>query len=150
METRILGGFDGDFANSFPPYRGLSPATRGPAFATVFKQNGGIIVGSLVEPADGELRSAVNILDLPGGLGCEAGGDLMGPYDHQIWSSSGSKYACAWDYGRARVIQQPVESTQVRSEERRVGKEWVSRVDLGGRRISKKKKRTSTKERHNR
>src|SRR3546814_17478075 len=37
----------------------------------------------------------------------------MGPYDHQIWSSSGSKYACAWDYGRARVIQQPVESTQV-------------------------------------
>src|SRR3546814_2435205 len=60
-----------------------------------------------------EPRSAVNILDLPGGLGCEAGGDLMGPYDHQIWSSSGSKYACAWDYGRARVIQQPVESTQV-------------------------------------
>src|SRR3546814_19481547 len=59
------------------------------------------------------LPSAVNILDLPGGLGCEAGGDLMGPYDHQIWSSSGSKYACAWDYGRARVIQQPVESTQV-------------------------------------
>src|SRR3546814_8844833 len=92
-ENRILRGVDRDFANSFQPDRGLSPDTRGPPFATVFNQNGGIIVGSLVDPADGGLRSAVNILDLPGGLGCEAGGDLMGPYDHQIWSSSGSKYA---------------------------------------------------------
>src|SRR3546814_8058180 len=111
--TTLFRSVDRDFANSFQPDRGLSPDTRGPPFATVFNQNGGIIVGSLVDPADGGLRSAVNILDLSGGLGCEAGGDLMGPYDHQIWSSSGSKYACAWDYGRARVIQKPVESTQV-------------------------------------
>src|SRR3546814_11795003 len=31
-------------------------------------------------------------------------------------------------------------SSQLRSEERRVGKEWSVRVDLGGRRIIKKKK----------
>ncbi|MGN7724528.1 TonB-dependent receptor domain-containing protein [Luteimonas sp. 22616] len=112
-ENKILRGVDRDFANSFQPDRGLSPDTRGPPFATVFNQTGGIIIGSLVDPEDGESRTAVNLLDLPGGPGCEAGGDLMGPYDHQIWSSSGSKYACAWDYGRARVIQQPVESSQV-------------------------------------
>ncbi|MDN5782573.1 MAG: TonB-dependent receptor plug domain-containing protein, partial [Luteimonas sp.] len=112
-ENKILRGVDRDFVNSFQPDRGLSPDTRGPPFATVFNQTGGVIVGSLVDPADGGLRSAVNILDLPGGLGCEAGGDLMGPYDDRIWSSSSSKYACAWDYGRARVIQQPVKSTQV-------------------------------------
>jgi iron complex outermembrane receptor protein len=111
-ENQILRGTDRDFANSFQPQRGLSPDTRGPPFATVFNQAGGIINGSLIDPADGESRTAVNILDLPGGLGCEAGGDLMGPYDHQIWSSSGSKYACAWDYGRARVIQQPVKTLQ--------------------------------------
>jgi len=112
-ENTILRGVDRDFANSFQPDRGLSPDTRGTPFANVFNQAGGIIVDSLVDPADGELRSAVNLLDLPGGPGCEAGGDLMGPYDDQVWSSSGSKYACAWDYGRARVIQQPVESLQV-------------------------------------
>src|SRR5690606_2783685 len=112
-ENRILRGTDRDFANSFQPDRGLSPDTRGPPFATVFNPDGGIIVGGQVDPADGESRTAVNLPDLPGGSGCEAGGDRMGPYDHQIWSSSGSKYACAWDYGRARVIQQPVESTQV-------------------------------------
>ena len=112
-ENRILRGVDRDFANSFQPERGLSPDTRGTPFANVFNQAGGVIVDSLVDPADGELRSAVNLLDLPGGPGCEAGGDLMGPYDDQVWSSPGSRYACAWDYGRARVIQQPVESTQV-------------------------------------
>jgi iron complex outermembrane receptor protein len=112
-ENTILRGVDRDFANSFQPDRGLSPDSRGTPFATVFNQAGGIIVDNLVDPADGELRGAVNLLDLPGGLGCEAGGDLMGPYDDQIWSSSGSKYACAWDYGRARVIQQPVKTAQV-------------------------------------
>src|SRR3546814_15733268 len=74
---------------------------------------GGSVAGGMVERADVGLRGASKIRDRPGGRGCEAGGDLMGPYDHQIWSSSGAKYACAWDDGRARVIQQPVESTQV-------------------------------------
>src|SRR3546814_19946792 len=44
------------------------------------------------------------------------------------------------------LAAQPVERNEieivVRSEERRVGKECVSRVDLGGRRIIKKKKTT--------
>lgn len=52
-ENRLLRGVDRDFANSFQPDRGLSPDTRGPPFATVFNQAGGIVVGSLVDPADG-------------------------------------------------------------------------------------------------
>ena len=110
--NRILRGVDRDFVDSFQPERGLSPDSRGTPFATVFNQAGGIIDGSLVDPADGAAMTAVNPLDLPGGAGCEAGGDLMGPYGDQIWSSVGSRYACAWDYGRARVIQQPVDTVQ--------------------------------------
>lgn len=110
--NEILRGVDRDFADSFQPERGLSPDTRGPPFATVFNLAGGLINGTLVDPVDGARMAAINILDLPGGAGCEAGGELMGPYDHRIWSSVSSRYACAWDYGRARVIQQPVDSMQ--------------------------------------
>ncbi|WP_337926360.1 TonB-dependent receptor domain-containing protein [Luteimonas saliphila] len=117
--NRILRGVDRDFANSFQPERGLSPDTRGTPFATVFNVNHariggapGLIGRGLVDPADGTTMVAINILDLPGGQGCEAGGDLMGPYDDRIWSSASSRYACAWDYGRARVIQQPVDTVQ--------------------------------------
>lgn len=36
----------------------------------------------------------------------------MGPYDEVIWASPGFRYSCAWDYGRSRVLQQPVETMQ--------------------------------------
>src|SRR3546814_15603341 len=38
----------------------------------------------------------------------------------------------------------PVRQCRMRSEERRVGKEWSVRVDLGGRRIIKKKIKKNT------
>src|SRR3546814_13697082 len=41
---------------------------------------------------------------------------------------------------RAHDIDYPLRSWAIRSEERRVGKECAVRVDLGGRRIIKKKK----------
>lgn len=117
--NEILRGVDRDFANSFQPERGLSPDSRGTPFATIFNVNhariGGApsLIGSgLVDPGGAGTMTGINILDLPGGAGCEAGGDMMGPYDHQIWASSASRYACAWDYGRARTIQQPVETEQ--------------------------------------
>src|SRR5690606_24469976 len=66
----------------------------------------------MVDPATGSIVSAVNLLDLPGGAGCENGGNMMGPYDPDIWAGPASMYACAWDYGRARTIQQPVDTTQ--------------------------------------
>src|SRR3546814_13064166 len=43
---------------------------------------------------------------------------------------------------------QPVDQRSSRSEERRVGKEWSVRVDLGGRRIIKKKKTLNKKTRN--
>lgn len=120
--NEILRGEDRDFANSFQPDRGLSPDTRGTPYANVFG-GAGSLVGTdvdpgtattygLIDPATGRIVSAVNLLDLPGGAGCETGGDMMGPYDPAIWAGPASTYACAWDYGRARTIQQPVDTRQ--------------------------------------
>ncbi len=114
--NELLRGTDRDFSNTFQPERGLSPDTRGTPFATVFtggtnaSPQGNLINRGLLDPLDSTNMTAINILDLPGAAGCESGGDLMGPYDHQLWNSSASRYACAWDYPAAAVIQQPQES----------------------------------------
>ena len=117
-KNQILRGSQRDFVNSFQPDRGLSPDTRGTPFATVV--NGSVAAGTannligtgLRDPNSGLTKTSINTLDLPGGAGCENGGDMMGSYDESIWSSPGASFACAWDYGRARTIQQPVDTLQ--------------------------------------
>ena len=116
-KNEILTGRQRDFANSFQPDRGLSPDSRGTPFGNVFSvannNNGLNLIGQgLRDPKDNVLMGGISILDLPGGAGCENGGDMMGPYGDGIWSTASSRYACAWDYGRARTIQQPVETLQ--------------------------------------
>jgi iron complex outermembrane receptor protein len=105
--NEVLRGNDRDFSTAFQPNRGLSPDSRGTPFATVFNQAGGLIGAGLTDPSDGSRQTAINLLDLPGAAGCESGGDLMGPYDHQLWGSASSRYACAFDYPAAALIQQP-------------------------------------------
>ncbi len=111
-DSKILLGSDRDFSNTFQPERGLSPDTRGTPFATVTNSTGGLINGTLVDPAGGANQGLVNILNLPGAAGCESGSDMMGPYAYQLWGVANSKYACAWDYPAAQVMQQPQESVQ--------------------------------------
>lgn len=113
----ILRGSDRDFSNTFQPDRGLSPDTRGTPFATVFSLgSSGVGASSLLrngvlDPAGGTTRlTAVNIFNLPGAAGCEAAGPNMGPYAYRLWNSPASRYACAWDYPAAAVIQQPQDS----------------------------------------
>ncbi|PNS09699.1 TonB-dependent receptor domain-containing protein [Solilutibacter silvestris] len=107
-----LRGNQRDFANSFQPNRGLSPDTRGTPFATVGTGTGSMIGSGLKDPASGLTKTSINTLNLPGGAGCANGGDMMGPYDANIWASPSASFACAWDYGRARTIQQPVKTLQ--------------------------------------
>ena len=111
-DSKILLGTDRDFSNTFQPDRGLSPDTRGTPFATVSNIAGGMITGTLVNPAGGPNQALVNILNLPGAAGCESGGDMMGPYAYQLWGVANSRYACAWDYPAAQVMQQPQETVQ--------------------------------------
>lgn len=113
----VLRGHDRDFSNTFQPERGLSPDTRGTPFATVFSLGSSgtgassLLRNGVLDPAGGSTRlTAVNIYNLPGAEGCEAAGPDMGPYGYRLWNSPASKYACAWDYAAAAVIQQPQDS----------------------------------------
>lgn len=129
-----------DFANSFQPNRGVSPDTRGTPFATVTNATGGIINGSLVDPDGGGNMSNVNILNLPGGAGCENGGDNMGPYDYRLWDSAGLKYACAWDYPAAQALQQPQESMQFLGRATfKVGENHQFHAELMGSRVESRR-----------
>ncbi|MGX9718745.1 TonB-dependent receptor domain-containing protein [Stenotrophomonas acidaminiphila] len=111
-KNKILRGDQRDFVNSFQPDRGLSPDTRGTPFANIVSGTGSMIGGGLKDPASGLTKTTINTLRLPGGAGCENGGDMMGDYGDKIWASPGASFGCAWDYGRARTIQQPVDTVQ--------------------------------------
>jgi iron complex outermembrane receptor protein len=114
-ENKALRGDERDFVNTFQPNRGLSVDTRGTPFATIFPLAGTIfpaatnapfVPGSTTVRASGGL----NVLDLPGGPGC---GAISGqaPYDERLWDVPSAALSCAWDTGRAAVLQQPVTST---------------------------------------
>lgn len=115
--NNVLNGAQRDFVNTNQPNRGLSADTRGTPIATAFP-NG---INSLFAPT-GSLLSGVtlleagatvpatggiNILDLPGGAGCGSVDGGMA-YDEQLWATPSARFACAWDTGRAGVIQQPL------------------------------------------
>jgi iron complex outermembrane receptor protein len=117
--NRILRGSQRDFVNGNQPERGLSIDTRGTPIATIFNTattalqtpTGTLTQGltlTLPNGANGA-GGGINILDLPGGAGC---GSVDGglPYDEVLWATAAAQYACAWDTGRAAVIQQPIDT----------------------------------------
>ncbi|MBK8374266.1 MAG: TonB-dependent receptor [Sphingomonadales bacterium] len=115
----VLYGRDRDFVNGNQPNRGLSVDTRGTPIATMFAQgvnslfapSGSLLSGvSLIEAgATTAASGGINILDLPGGAGCDSMDGGMA-YDEVLWSIPGARYACAWDTGRAATLQQPLET----------------------------------------
>ena len=112
-----LNGSDRSFVNTNQPSRGLSADTRGTPIATafpigvntLFAPTGSLLSGvTLLEPgATVQASGGINPLDLPGGAGC---GSVEGgyAYDERLWNSPANRYACAWDTGRAAVLQQPL------------------------------------------
>jgi len=115
--NQILRGSDRDFVNGYQPNRGLSIDTRGTPIATIFniganaqQQPNGTLLTGLTLPAPNGANAAaggINILNLPGGAGCQTMDGGM-PYDYLLWNAPTAYYACAWDTGRAAVIQQPI------------------------------------------
>jgi iron complex outermembrane receptor protein len=120
-----LRGEDRKFVNGNQPDRGLSIDTRGTPIATLFPINAtaaGVGItqgGTLLGNATGTLTNltiggtrmngGINVLDLPGGAGCDSMDGGM-PYDQVLWANASATYACAWDTGRAAVLQQPLET----------------------------------------
>ncbi|MET0209236.1 MAG: TonB-dependent receptor [Burkholderiaceae bacterium] len=127
-DNKRLDGADRPFINSFQAERGLSPDTRGTPFATLFLANtaANTIRNVLTRPGsatngtgplyNGATLNSVNVLDLPGQAGC-ASQPGMGPYAEKLWNSAAAsaanQFGCAWDTGRAAVIQQPVKNTNL-------------------------------------
>jgi iron complex outermembrane receptor protein len=134
----VLFGRNRDFVNSNQPNRGLSADTRGTPIATAFPINptaagvgitqGGTLLGGTAGGATGNAldgtngrpglfipgttilaNGGINFLDLPGGAGCDSvqGGFA---YDEALWNVPGARFACAYDTGRAAVLQQPSET----------------------------------------
>ena len=117
--NKALNGSDRSFVNGNQPNRGLSVDTRGTPIATAFATGSNALfapTGSLLSgvtlleagatvPATG----GINILDLPGGAGCASMDGGMA-YDDQLWANTSARFACAWDTGRAAVLQQPLET----------------------------------------
>ncbi len=118
---KALRGDQRDFVNTFQPNRGVSPDTRGTPFATILPLGIGpnTPLGTIMNNAAGapfvpgsttvRASGGINVLDLPGGAGCNSV-DGMGPYDDQLWEFPQAQFACAWDTGRAAVLQQPLET----------------------------------------
>lgn len=124
-QNEELRGDERDFVDTFQVNRGLSVDTRGTPFATIFPLNAGPLVSS-VSLLGGTTTAAglapflpgttirasggVNVLDLPGGAGCDSV-EGQESYDQVLWAIPGAAFACAWDTGRAAVLQQPLETT---------------------------------------
>ena len=115
-KNKALRGDQRDFVNTFQPDRGLSVDTRGSPFANVFAHSLGNTIFSRSTgtgptlPGGTQAFNGVSVLDLPGGPGCNAI-DGMGAYDDKLWDSPAAAFGCAWDTGRAAVLQQPVENS---------------------------------------
>jgi iron complex outermembrane recepter protein len=117
--NEILRGRDRDFVNGNQPNRGLSIDTRGAPITTAFNiganvnqtPNGTLLSGLTLTLPNGTNGAAggINILDLPGGAGCESMDGGMA-YDEVLWALPTAQYACAWDTGRAAVLQQPIQT----------------------------------------
>jgi iron complex outermembrane receptor protein len=115
----ILRGSDRDFVNGNQPNRGLSIDTRGTPVATAFNiganvnqtPTGTLLSGLTLTLPNGANGAAggINILDLPGGAGCDSVDGGMA-YDEVLYATPTAQYACSWDTGRAAVIQQPLET----------------------------------------
>ncbi len=112
-----LNGSDRDFVNTNQPNRGLSADTRGTPVATAFPIGANALFGAptgsllsgvtlLETGATVPATGGINILDLPGGAGCSSIEGTFA-YDEQLWASPANRFACAWDTGRAAVLQQP-------------------------------------------
>ncbi|MDB5756523.1 MAG: TonB-dependent receptor, partial [Massilia sp.] len=118
-QNKALRGDQRDFINTFQPNRGLSVDTRGSPYANIFATTVGPSIlartggnGPTIPGGGTQTYNGISVLDLPGGAGCSSI-DGMQAYDEKLWDTASAKYGCAWDTGRAAVLQQPITNDNV-------------------------------------
>ena len=107
-----LGGYgERSFANGYQPARGLSPDTTGTPFATQTGAAGTALGATYTLPSTGtQTYNRANLLSFQGA--CDSV-PTMSQYQAALWASPGFGRACAFDYGGAEVLIQPVERTNL-------------------------------------
>lgn len=104
-----LSGNQRDFVNGFQPSRGLSPDTAGSPFATQTGLAGTAIGATFTLPSTGtQTYNRANLLSFQGK--CDSV-PTMSQYQSALWASPGARWACAYDYGGAEILIQPIERT---------------------------------------
>lgn len=104
-----LSGPERSFANGYQPERGLSPDTAGSPFATQTGLAGTAIGATFRLPTTGtQTYNRANLLSFQDKCGTVP---TMSQYQYQLWASPGARFACAYDYGGAEVLIQPIERT---------------------------------------
>jgi iron complex outermembrane receptor protein len=106
-----LSGPQRSFANGFQPARGLSPDTTGTPFASQTGAAGTAMGGSFVLPTTGtQTYNRANLLSFQGK--CDSV-PTMSQYQSVLWGNLGFARGCAYDYGGAEVLIQPVQRTNL-------------------------------------
>ena len=107
-----LGGYgERAFANGYQPARGLSPDTTGTPYATQTVAAGTALGATYTLPSTGtQTYNRANLLSFQGA--CDSV-PTMSQYQAALWASPGFGRACAFDYGGAEVLIQPVERTNL-------------------------------------
>ena len=152
-QNKALKGSERDFVNTFQPDRGLSVDTRGTPIATIFpistlrtaissRNASGAIQNNLGPTLPGgtlNYSGGINVLDLPGGAGCSSV-DGMAAYDERLWAIPNAAFACAWDTGRAAMIQQPVDDLNFMGRAAmKVGSRSTAFVEVNASKVDTKK-----------
>ena len=106
-----LGSGSRAFSNGFQPARGLSPDTAGAPFATQTGAAGTAIGATFTIPSTGaQTYNRANLLSFQNRCDIIPG---MSQYQSALWASPGARWACAFDYGGAAVLIQPVDRTNL-------------------------------------
>lgn len=108
-QKKLDGNGQRKFANGFQPERGLSPDTTGTPFATQTGAAGTALGASYRLPTTGtQSFNRANLLSFQGK--CDSV-PTMSQYQAALWGNLGFANGCAFDYGGAEVLIQPVERT---------------------------------------
>ena len=106
-----LAGKQRSFSNGFQPARGLSPDTTGTPFATQTGGAGTAIGARFTTPNLGTGTQTFNRANLLSFQGKCDSVPTMSQYQSVLWDSPGFRWGCAFDYGGAEILIQPVERT---------------------------------------
>ncbi len=111
-QQKKLGGYgERSFSNGFQPARGLSPDTTGTPFATQTGSAGTALGSSYILPTTGtQTFNRANLLSFQGK--CDSV-PTMSQYQATLWGNLGFANGCAFDYGGAEVLIQPLERTNL-------------------------------------